>query len=270
MATIKSLVSEVLFERAQLHLKIFYNIDVQLFPGEDQQVGVSAEQQAANQTLSAAAGTEAAVAPSATGAPPAPAPAESVPQGTTATPPPVNQSQTAFSKKVNGIKEDVEEPKEPKESKEPKEPTEPEKVRALGYIALETDEAYNIQTAEDLIEFLSTKIDGGKTNKEKDKTKKIFNDFIKESLVLITTGAPMNQLIGKKDKFIVELDYGFEKDNSIGMKVNKLGGVASMSISMKKDDDLIPGPFNVNAFNERLLYFRNELNSPSMGKEEQS
>ena len=239
MANIKNLINEILFEKHVRSIKVFYNIDVTLYPGED--VQASQEEQPIDQADQQ-------------GQQPTQQQPMEQPQTMVQ---PTQQQAPLFSKK---LKEDIDQQADV---------SKPEKIRANGFIALDKDESTNIQTVEDMIEFLSGKIDSGKENKDKSDDKKIFNEFVKEALILITTGQPMNEIVGKKDKFIIEIDYGFDRDaDSVGMKVNKLENVGSMSISMKKDNQIIPGPFNVVMFNDNLIRFRNELISPGLGSEE--
>jgi hypothetical protein len=231
MATIKNLINQVLFEKNEQTLKIFYKIDVTVFPDTPEEEEKPVENQTQPQEQQPQA---------------VPAQAPAAPQGLGPAP--------AFSKKVeSALKEDEQNGKE----------QEPERFRNTGYISLEKEEAENIQTIEDMAEYLS----GKEITDNSGKGKKVINEFIKEAIVLISQGAPINELITKKDKFIVEIDYGFEKEDSIGFKINKLSGVGSMSISMKRDDDIVPGPFNVTSFNERILFLRNQLNNPSMGED---
>src|SRR6478609_958149 len=217
MASIKGLINEVLYERTEQHLKIFYNIDVLLFPNQQEELS----QQVKNNTPQPAANAQAVPAP-------VNEPAQTNPVTAPQFTPPAG-SGAAFSNKV----EEAVEQQQQAAPTQPKKET-GERFRTVGYVVLQRDEAYNIQTIEDLIEFLSTRqtsndIKGKKVNGA------VVNDFVKEAVVLISQGAPINDLITKKDKFIVEIDYGFDKDNSIGFKINKMSGVGTMSISMKKD-----------------------------------
>ena len=247
MATIRSLVDEILYEKAEINLKIFYNIDVVLYPGEDDKNKPVENKTPQPQTPSVNPLTE---------------PSQNNPLGTPQAMPPAG-SGPAFSK----MTEDAIADQQTTQVSPPTQPSQPqqgERFRSQGSISLQKSEAFNIQTIEDLVEFLSTK-DTNVVAGRKTKNVKVVNDFVKETVILISQGAPINDLVNKKDKFIVELDYGFNMDDSIGFKINKMSGVGTMSISMKKNGNIIPGPFNITSYNEQLINYRNDLNSPSTG-----
>jgi len=121
-----------------------------------------------------------------------------------------------------------------------------------GELTVSYDEVDNIQTLEDLIDFLSDKSEGGKT---------IINDLVEEIIITIAgVGAKtLDKLVNEGDKVFVNIDYGKEPTDSVGIRVNKQPGSTSMSIAMKKDNQLISGEFNVEEFNKQLVFYRNAL-----------
>lgn len=123
-----------------------------------------------------------------------------------------------------------------------------------GTFLVAESEADNIQTIEDLVDYFGDSQEGEPP---------IFNEFVKELILTIVGSegatAQLNQLLKKKDKLIVEVDYGSDKNDSIGFKIMKRSGVDSVSIMMKKDNEILPGKFNTATFNNQILVYRNDL-----------
>ncbi len=126
------------------------------------------------------------------------------------------------------------------------------KTSIQGELAIPMDEADNIQTLEDLVDYLSDKTDGGKP---------IINDLVEE-IILSVAGVgskPLEDIINEGDKMFIDIDYGKEKVDSVGFRINKQAGSTALSISMKKDNKIIPGEFDIEQFNKQLVYYRNSL-----------
>jgi len=126
------------------------------------------------------------------------------------------------------------------------------KTQEDGEFTLPKEEVDSIQTLEDLIEYCTDKkVDG----------KKLLNDVAAE-IVLSVAGvgkSALEDIINKGDKVFVDLDYGEEKTNSIGVRVNKLAGSDAISIAMKKNNNIVPGEFNIKEFNKQITFFRNSI-----------
>ena len=126
------------------------------------------------------------------------------------------------------------------------------KTSVQGEITMPASEADNIQTLEDLIDYLGDNKEGGKP---------IINDLVEE-IVLAVAGVgakPLENLVNEGDKIFVDIDYGKEKEDSVGLRINKQSGSTALSISMKKDNKIIPGEFDIEQFNKQLVYYRNTL-----------
>ena len=126
------------------------------------------------------------------------------------------------------------------------------KFQSSGEIDVPEEDATNIQTLEDLLDYISDKsVDG----------KKILDDLAVEvALSLADIGTkPIEEVINKGDKIMIDVDYGSNKDDSIGFKVLKNAGSNTVSITMKKDGKVIPSPFDLPVFNRQVVYFRNTL-----------
>lgn len=143
------------------------------------------------------------------------------------------------------------------------------KKKIDGELSVPKEDALNIQTIQDLIDYLSDKNHTNSTIVEKvldkkpsGKQEKILTPEIQE-VVLILTGVggekELGDIIDKGDKVIIDIDYGLEKANSIGFKVNKNAGTDVFSIMMKKDGKILSGTFSQEIINKQILFFRNYL-----------
>jgi len=126
------------------------------------------------------------------------------------------------------------------------------KTSNQGELTIPANEADNIQTLEDLIDYLGDNKGGGKP---------IINDLVEEVILAVAgVGAkPLENIVNEGDKIFIDIDYGKEKSDSVGLRVNKQSGSTAMSISMKKDNKLIPGEFDIEQLNKQLVYYRNTL-----------
>jgi len=126
------------------------------------------------------------------------------------------------------------------------------KIQAKGEHVVSGEKAEDIQTLEDLVEYSSEIQENGKA---------IMNDLTQE-IILTTAGIgskALEDIINEGDKIIIDIDYGTELENSVGIKINKIVGSTSISISMKKDGKILPNEFNLQELNKQLVFFRNSL-----------
>ena len=126
------------------------------------------------------------------------------------------------------------------------------KTSVNGELTIPSNEADNIQTLEDIIDYLSDNNEGGKP---------IINELVEEIILSVAgVGAKaLDTIVNEGDKVFVDIDYGKEKADSVGLRVNKQSGSTAMSISMKKDNNIIPGEFDIEQFNKQLVYYRNSI-----------
>ena len=114
------------------------------------------------------------------------------------------------------------------------------------------DDVDNIQSLEDLLDYLANK-----------NTKKgpILNDVAVEIIMNMATQGPQSiqDIISKEDRILVTVDDGKDLDNSVGFKALKGEGTNTLSLVMKKDNKVIPGPFNIQEFNKQVVFFRNSV-----------
>lgn len=241
MANAFNVIKELLFEekvkKIKKGLKIFYNIDIFIKESEEEQNAQNNEpvQQAQN------AQTQAVPAPTPAPAPVAPAPMQQqVPQAAPMQQPVARMRQESVNFRRETKRLLLREEEEIDDENK-------------GVMEVIDTEVENIQTMEDLVDFLS--------DKKKKNGQAVFNEFCAE-LVLTITGSgelQLSDLLKKEDKVLIDIDYGSDKTDSIGFKVLKRSGVQNISIMMKKDGNILPGKFDINDFNTQIIVFRNEI-----------
>jgi len=233
MATLNEIVREVILEEKQKNLKIYYDIDVDIKP------------KAAPEETIVPSDTEPTTEPVATEEP-------------IAEPAGENLSGAFESKKEKGNLL-----------------LEQEKYtqKITGELIVPKEKAMNIQTINDLIEFLSGEQFEGDTKqspvekvlgkKKKVKSGKIISPAVQD-IILIFSGVAgqasvLGDLINKEDKIIIEIKYGNNETDNIGLKINKSAGTDVASTTIVKDGELLSGKFDPVLINKQILYFRNSL-----------
>ena len=126
------------------------------------------------------------------------------------------------------------------------------KMKSTGELAVPQQDAENIQSLEDLIDYISDK---------KDKGSPIIDKLAQEIILSLSDVGtkPIEDVINEGDKILIDVDYGLKKEDSVGLKVVKNAGTNSASILMKKDGKILASPFDVAAFNRQMVYIRNSL-----------
>ena len=117
---------------------------------------------------------------------------------------------------------------------------------------VQEDEIDNIQSLEDLMDYLSKKSVKGNP---------VLNDAVAEIILNMATNGAQSiaDLISKDDRIYISIDYGKEKDSSVGFKAIKSSGLNTLSLVMKKDNKILTGQFNLQEFNKQLIFFRNSV-----------
>ena len=124
--------------------------------------------------------------------------------------------------------------------------------KRTGKLTVKEDDVDNIQSLEDMMDYITNvKIKGAP----------VIDEAITEIVMNVATGGgeSIGDLVNKEDKILINVDYGKDKDNSIGFKVLKSAGSHSVSLVMKKDNKVFPGTFNLQEFNKQLVFFRNSV-----------
>jgi hypothetical protein len=124
--------------------------------------------------------------------------------------------------------------------------------KAMGKLQVSEDEIDNIQSLEDLMDYLSNKSVKGNP---------VLNDGVAEIILNMAANGAQSiaDLISKDDKIYISVDYGKDKDDSIGFKAIKSSGLNTLSLVLKKDNKILPGQFNLQEFNRQIIFFRNSV-----------
>jgi hypothetical protein len=121
-----------------------------------------------------------------------------------------------------------------------------------GQVVLDNDDVDNIQTVEDMVQYLvDSKQDGVK----------VLDDFSAEIIkTLISANAQqVSQQIDKSSSIFCDIFYGYEKDDSVGIRIIKRKDNDSVSISMLVDNQIVPTKINnMDMINDRIVNYRNE------------
>ena len=125
------------------------------------------------------------------------------------------------------------------------------KARSNGLLTIKKEDAENIQTLNDLLDYVSDNKESGKSL--------INNIAIEIILNVVEQKENVADIINKGDKVLLDIDYGFDKDDSIGIKVTKVAGSETISVTMKKDSKILTGPFNLPEFNKQIIFYRNSM-----------
>jgi len=121
------------------------------------------------------------------------------------------------------------------------------KTKSEGVITVPQDKAKSILTLDDLLEYVE--------NEKNEEQTTIINDLVVEIIKTLTgssTQKEVGEILKKGDKCNVTLDYGFDKEDSIGLQVNKNAGVDLATIIMRKDGNPLTGEFNLQVFNQTI------------------
>lgn len=122
-----------------------------------------------------------------------------------------------------------------------------------GIISLSKEEVENIQIIDDLLDVL-----GDKKHKGED----LLDDLTVEvitGLIADPNSLKTSNIVKKDDQIVINLAYGFKKDDSVGIKILKRRGVNSISIMMLKDNEVLNAPFDAAKFNSQIVEYRNEV-----------
>jgi hypothetical protein len=121
--------------------------------------------------------------------------------------------------------------------------------KAQGELNVPKEKVENIQNLENLLNYASNVYEGGDP---------VINELVVET---IKTAAGVGQgaigeIFDEDDKMIVDIDYGFSREDSVGVKINKAAGSEVVSFSMKHNGNILPSKFDYNTFNNQLLSLR--------------
>lgn len=126
-------------------------------------------------------------------------------------------------------------------------------VRKLeGEVELKKEKVDEIQTFQDIIEYLT---------KEQVEGVSVLDDFSSEILNIIFTpqASQISQKVDKKSSIFADIQYGFSKDDNVGVRIKKTANSDLVSNVMIIDGSIINAPFNLMKVNERIIDYRNSL-----------
>lgn len=124
------------------------------------------------------------------------------------------------------------------------------KNQSKGEINVSAKDAKSIQTVEDLLDFLT------------DQKEDILNELEKEAILLmmeLKSGKALSDLLSEGDKIIAEVTFGNSEEDNIGFRINKRAGTQSYTVSLIKNNQIVPSKFNVNALESQIVYYRNSV-----------
>ena len=126
-------------------------------------------------------------------------------------------------------------------------------VRKLeGEVELKKEKVDEIQTFQDIIEYLT---------KEQVEGVSVLDEFSSEILNIIFTpqASQISQKVDKKSSIFADIQYGFGKDDNVGVRIKKIANSDLISNVMIIDGSIINAPFNLMKVNERIIDYRNSL-----------
>ena len=126
-------------------------------------------------------------------------------------------------------------------------------VRKLeGEVELKKEKVDEIQTFQDIIEYLT---------KEQVEGVSVLDDFSSEILNIIFTpqASQISQKVDKKSSIFADIQYGFGKDDNVGVRIKKTANSDLISNVMIIDGSIINATFNLMKVNERIIDYRNSL-----------
>lgn len=88
----------------------------------------------------------------------------------------------------------------------------------------------------------------------------VLDDFCVE-IITLCANKNFNEIkakIDKKSKLFVEIIYGYNKNDSVGIRFSKSANSDSISYLMLVDNKIISAPFDINKINQRIISLRNE------------
>ena len=123
-----------------------------------------------------------------------------------------------------------------------------------GVVELSDSQKDNIQTFDDIIEVLR--------NYKKDGNE-ILDDFSAEVITMLSAQKfnEVKQMLDKKSKIFVEVYYGFNKQDSVGVRFNKREISDSITSTMLIDNEIVSAKFSIDMINRKIADYRNyEIN----------
>ena len=119
-----------------------------------------------------------------------------------------------------------------------------------GEVSLSDSQKDNIQSFEDILDVL--------VGHKKDGTE-IMDDFCAEIITLCANQQfdQIKQKIDKKSKIWVEIYYGYNKDDSVGLRFSKRQNSDTLTSTMLIDNEIVSAKFSIDKINQKISEYRN-------------
>lgn len=119
-----------------------------------------------------------------------------------------------------------------------------------GKISLSDSQKDNIQSFEDILDVL--------VGYKKDGTE-VMDDFCAEIITLCANQQfdQIKQKIDKKSKIWVEIYYGYNKDDSVGVRFSKRQHSDTLTSTMLIDNEIVSAKFSIDKINQKIAEYRN-------------
>lgn len=121
------------------------------------------------------------------------------------------------------------------------------RAKSSGEELVANEKAKTILTIDDLLAYIDRQTDAS--------GKKIINELVVEVVLALIEDNPqlnLEDLLHESDKLNVMVDYGFDKEDSIGFQITKNSGVNVASLIMRRDGSPLAGKFNPTVFNQTI------------------
>lgn len=119
-----------------------------------------------------------------------------------------------------------------------------------GEVSLSETQKDNIQSFEDILDVL--------VKHRKDGTE-IIDDFCAEIITLCANQQfdQIKQKLDKKSKIWVEIYYGYNKDDSVGLRFSKRQNSDILTSTMLIDNEIVSAKFSIDKINQKIAEYRN-------------
>lgn len=243
---------EILNEQyVRKELKVIYELKLDLYkPLEQSQpeqpaAGVEPQQDAANNPVAPTTAQPVPEQPIAPEQPPVEQPQEVAPEQPPVEQPAANPAQETMNALQNAFSSVVTEDDEVSVNDENK------IMRNFeGEVKLSESQKDNIQTFEDVIEVLA--------DHKKDGTN-VIDEFCAEIITLCANQQydQIKQKLDKKSKIWVEIYYGYNKDDSVGLRFSKRQNSDTLTSTMLIDNEIVSAKFSIDKINQKIAEYRN-------------
>lgn len=119
-----------------------------------------------------------------------------------------------------------------------------------GVVKLTDNQKDNMQSFEDLLDVLAEVKKNGDS---------ILDDFCIQVITLIANQKfdEVKNLLDKESKIWIEIYFGFEKDDSIGVRFNKRQNGDLITCTLLINNEIVSTRFNISTVNQKIAEFRN-------------